>query len=91
MGILKNIYNNYNKPKPYKNELWVINKIRNWYKSDDIRITIEKNLVNVRFGYWGDVDLSELKSLVGKYCNVVVNEYESDECGWLYSYEFILK
>jgi len=41
----------------------------------------------LRFGYWGEVDLEELKSIFEPlFFTVTVSELENDDCGWLYSY-----
>ena len=91
LSVLRKTNKNYNQSKTYKSELWVINKIRSWYNSNDIRINVEKGIIKVRFGYWCEVDLLELNSLVGRYCDIQEYNWEDDCCGWLYSYEFKLK
>lgn len=86
-----NRYLKRNRSKIYRIELKVVNLIRKWYGSDNIRITINQGMVGVRFGYWNQIDKEKLYSLVKRWCIVEEIEIESDECGWLYCYEIKVK
>ena len=41
----------------------------------------------LRFGYWAEIELEDLKSIFEPLgFTVEVSEWEDDDCGWLYSY-----
>ena len=41
----------------------------------------------LRFGYWAEIELEDLKSIFEPLgFTVKVSEWEDDDCGWLYSY-----
>lgn len=44
--------------------------------------------VYLRFGYWKQVDVDKLNEVLGVN-NVVEDSWNDDDCGWLYSYNFI--
>ena len=51
------------------------------------KFNLFEEYIMLRFGYWAEVDLVKLEEIFNIYdYKVEVNEFEDDDCGWLYSY-----
>ena len=63
-------------------------EIKKWYGSSDFEIGYYKDGLTLRFGYWRQVDLKELKQILPDYFTITENIVDDDEdCGLLYNYE----
>ena len=68
-------------------------KVQNYYGSSDFQVEARydkfdgEEYIMLRFGYWAEVDLVKLEEIFNPLgYKVEMNEFEDDECGWLYSY-----
>ena len=68
-------------------------KVQNYYGSSDFQVEARydkfdgEEYIMFRFGYWAEVDLVKLEEIFNPLgYKVEMNEFEDDECGWLYSY-----
>ena len=74
-------------------------KVQDYYGSSDFQVEAKieqwvydnenhyKEYIMLRFGYWAEVDLVKLEEIFNPLgYKVEMNEFEDDECGWLYSY-----
>ena len=74
-------------------------KVQDYYGSSDFQVEAKieqwvydnenhyEEYIMLRFGYWAEVDLVKLEEIFNIYdCKVEVNEFEDDDCGWLYCY-----
>ena len=71
-------------------------KVQDYYGSSDFQVEARSEMdgygmvnehIMFRFGYWAEVDLVKLEEIFNPLgYKVEMNEFEDDECGWLYSY-----
>ena len=68
-------------------------KVQDYYGSSDFQVEARydkfdgEEYIMLRFGYWAGLDLVKLEEIFNPLgYKVEVNEFEDDECGWLYYY-----
>jgi len=67
----------------------ILKNIENWYGSDDFEVgnSFSKSSIDLRFGYWKQINLDELKKLFPYRYVVIENEVDESEYGQiLYDY-----
>ena len=63
-------------------------EIRKWYGSSGFEIGYAKEGLTIRFGYWNQINLNELKEILPDYCEVIETEVDETEFGQpMYHYE----
>ena len=64
-------------------------EIKKWYGSSDFEIgsSFTKDAIDIRFGYWKQVDLEGLKEIFPDYLTITENLVDDDDdCGMLFNY-----
>ncbi len=67
----------------------ILKNIENWYGSDDFEVgnSFSKSSIDLRFGYWKQINLDELKKLLPYRYVIIENEVDESEYGQiLYNY-----
>ena len=67
----------------------ILKNIENWYGSDDFEVgnSFSKSSIDLRFGYWKQINLDELKKLLPYRYVIIENEVDESEYGQiLYDY-----
>jgi|TARA_B100001093_G_C26321535_1_gene797900 hypothetical protein len=63
-------------------------EIKKWYGSSSFEIGYGKEGLTIRFGYWNQINLNELKEILPDYCEVIETEVDETEFGQpMYHYE----
>jgi hypothetical protein len=58
-----------------------LKNIEHWYGSDDFEVgsSFEKDSITLRFGYWSEIDIVKLNSLLPFSLIAELNEVDDDE------------
>ena len=58
-----------------------LKNIEHWYGSDDFEVgsSFEKDSITLRFGYWSEIDIVKLNSLLPYSLIAELNEVDDDE------------